>query len=55
MNNNIKYMEYRMSQLKSSIEFMGGYMFLSDTEKKEYERIRAYFMLSNKLNKKKEA
>ena len=51
-NKDNKYMEYKMKRLESTIEFIGGYALLSEDEKDEYQRLRAYFTMMN--NKKGE-
>jgi hypothetical protein len=48
MKNDVKYLEYRMKRLESTIEFVGGYALLFENEQEEYKRLRAYFLSINK-------
>jgi hypothetical protein len=50
--NDVKYMEYRLHRLESTIEYVGGFSELREDEKEEYKRLRTYFALIN--NKKEE-
>jgi hypothetical protein len=48
----VKYMEYRLHRLESTIEYVGGFSELREDEKEEYKRLRAYLALINKKEEK---
>lgn len=50
----VKFMEYRYERIKSNIEFLGGYSNLPESEKAEYQRLRAYFVAMNNIEKKED-
>ena len=48
----VKYVEYRLHRLESTIEYVGGFSELREDEKEEYKRLRAYLALINKKEEK---
>ncbi len=54
MDNNIKYLEYRLDRIESNISFFGGFCHLTESEQEEYKRIRVYFTAINHVVKKED-
>ena len=43
------YAVYRKNRIESTIEFLGGFSQLSESEQKEYKRLKNYFVIFNAL------